>query len=138
MNNSSQVWAYGNLCCSIGATQISLIFTACARYFTRLTLNCCSTARALIGCSINCCTCPGIVSVTFASLSAHDESCLVCDSTMSRKSTKSSGVPTRESDILHHLVDFLTQFLSDFSVRLLSHSFLILGGIFPAIEIKII
>jgi hypothetical protein len=47
-NNFSQVWAHGNLCCSIGAAYIPLMFVACARYLTKLELSCCSTARALM------------------------------------------------------------------------------------------
>jgi hypothetical protein len=71
---------------------ISLISILCARYLTILALNYCNRARALIGCSMNYYTCPGAMSATFVISAAHDESCLSCDLTMSRKSTKSLSV----------------------------------------------
>jgi hypothetical protein len=101
----------------------------CSWYFTRLVFNYCSIVRALIGCSINICTCPSIALVTFASSSAHNKSFLVCDSTMSHKSTKLSGFRTRGVDILH-LVNFRIQFLSDSSVKLQSQFCSIVGGSF--------
>jgi hypothetical protein len=97
MNSSSQVWAHGNLCCSIGAAYIPLISTACARYFTKLEFNCCSMVRALIGCSANCCTCPGLASVIFVHSSVHSESCSACILNTSLRLINSSGEPNSGS-----------------------------------------
>jgi hypothetical protein len=97
MNNSSQVWVQGNLCCSIGAAYIPLMSTAYTWYCTKLNFSCCSMVRALIGCSMNCRTFPGFASTIFANSSVHSASCSACSLTTLFKSMKLLGVPNSGS-----------------------------------------